>query len=327
MDYVVTFGEGMLRLAPPAPERLCRARTLEVQVCGSQGNVACNLARLGLKTAFVTKLPENALGRLLVDHYAGCGVDTSHIRLVPGARLGLNFIEFGAAPRPSASIYDRRNSAASTIACGDFDWPAILKGARLAYTDGILPGLSATCLAATKEFLAAARAQGCPTGFDVNYREHLWTPEQAGAALAELLPLVDILITSPTVSEMLFGLAGPPEQVLRALNQRFGCRIVAATLRELEGARRGAFRAVVLCDGTLYESRRYEMEVVDRFGTGDAWDAGFFYGYLTRRDPQFAVEFAGALCALAHTIPGDVALVTVPEVEAVMSGQALDVRR
>ena len=84
---------------------------------------------------------------------------------------------------------------------------------------------------------------------------------------------------------------------------------------------------VALCDGAIYESRRYEMEAVDRFGTGDAWDAGFFYGYLTRRDPQYAVEFAGAMCALAHTIPGDVALVTVPEVEAVMSGQALDVRR
>ena len=140
MYDVVTVGEGMLRLSPPRYERIRRMRTLDVHMCGSQGNVACNIARLGLKTAFVTKLPDNALGLLAKDHYMSCGVDASHIQLIPGARLGVNFIEFGATPRASAVVYDRKGSAASTIAPGDFDWDEILNGTRLAYTDGIFPG-------------------------------------------------------------------------------------------------------------------------------------------------------------------------------------------
>ena len=122
MYDVVTVGEGMLRLSPPRYERIRRARTLDVHICGSQGNVASNIARLGLKTAFVTKLPDNALGLLANDHYMSCGVDTSHIKFIPGSRLGVNYIEFGATPRASAVVYDRKNSAASTIAPGDFDW-------------------------------------------------------------------------------------------------------------------------------------------------------------------------------------------------------------
>ena len=127
MYDVVTVGEGMLRLSPPRYERIRRARTLDVHICGSQGNVASNLARLGLKTAFVTKLPDNALGLLANDHYMSCGVDTSHIKFVPGSRLGVNYIEFGATPRASAVVYDRKDSAASTIAPGDFDWDKILR--------------------------------------------------------------------------------------------------------------------------------------------------------------------------------------------------------
>ena len=120
MYDVVTVGEGMLRLSPPRYERIRRARTLDVHMCGSQGNVACNIARLGLKTAFVTKLPDNALGLLAKDHYLSCGVDASHIKLVPGARLGVNFIEFGATPRASAVVYDRKGRRRQHDCAGRF---------------------------------------------------------------------------------------------------------------------------------------------------------------------------------------------------------------
>jgi 2-dehydro-3-deoxygluconokinase len=318
MVDVVTVGEGMLRLSPPRFERIRRARSLDVHICGSQGNVACNIARLGLKTAFVTKLPDNALGLLAKDHYMSCGVDASHIALVPGGRLGVNYIEFGATPRASAVVYDRKGSAASTIAPSDFDWKEILRGARLAYTDGIFPGLSASCRRAAAEFIAAAKRNGCLVAFDVNYREHLWPPEEAKPVLSAILKNVDILITTQWDSETVFGYQGPYEEILRRFHDDFGCKIVAITLREVHDVLRGAWNTMVLHEGNVLHGQQYEIDVIDRFGAGDSWGSGFLYAYLTSNNVEYAMNFGNAMCALHHTMPGDVAHVTPKEVEALM---------
>ncbi len=327
MYDVVSLGEGMLRLSPPPHERLRRARTLDLHVCGSQGNVACNLARLGLRTAFVTKVPDNALGLLMRDFYASCGVDAAHIRLVGDSRLGVNFIEFGATPRPSAAVYDRKGSAASTIAPGDFDWDAILHGTRLAYTDGIFPGLSETCRATAGDFLAAARQHGCLVAFDVNYREHLWSPSSAASVLTALLPQVDILMTTRGDAETVFGCTGTGADMARQLHERFGCGVVCVPTGEIHSVLRGTIRAVLLADGAVYESPTHDVDAVDRFGAGDALGAGVIYGVLTKQDRQYTVDFAAALCAADFTIPGDVAHVTVAEVEALMRAKGYHVRR
>lgn len=327
MHDVVTIGEGMLRLSPPSHGRLRRTRSLDLHVCGSQGNVACNLARLGLQTAFVTQVPDNALGLLLRDFYLSCGVDVSHVRAVPDSRLGINFIEFGATPRASAAIYDRGNSAASTMAPGDFPWDEILAGTRLAYTDGILPGLSATCCETASEFMAAAKRHQCLVGFDVNYRAHLWTPAQAAAVLSELLTHVDILITTRGDAETVFDCRGSGEDMARQLHERCGCQIIGITLGEVYSVLRGSVDSIVWHAGTVYRGRAYDVDAVDRFGAGDAWGAGLMYGHLARRDLQYAVEFANALCALDFTMPGDVAHVTVSEVEAIMNSRDYRVTR
>ncbi len=321
MYDVVTVGEGMLRLSPPRYERIRRARTLDVHICGSQGNVASNLARLGLKTAFVTKLPDNALGLLANDHYMSCGVDTSHIKFVPGSRLGVNYIEFGATPRASAVVYDRKNSAASTIAPGDFDWDTILRRVRLAYSDGIFPGLSPTCRQAAVEFVAAAKRNGCLLGFDVNYREHLWSPQQARQVMSGIIKDVDILITTQWDSEIVFGYRGSYEEIIRQFHADFGCKIVAITLREVHDVLRGAWNTMVLHEGKVFHGQKYEIDVIDRFGAGDSWGSGFLYAYLTTGNVEYAMNFGNAVCALQHTIPGDVAHVTPQEVEAIMNAK------
>ena len=318
---VVTVGEGMLRLSPPRFERIRRARQFDVHMCGSQGNVASNIARLGLKTAFVTKFPDSALGLLAQDHYMSCGVDTTHMKFVPGARLGVNYIEFGATPRASAVVYDRKGSAASTIAPGDFDWGQILQNTRLAYTDGIFPGLSASCRQTALEFVAAARRSGCLIGFDVNYREHLWTPQEARAVMSEIIRDVDILITTQWDSEIVFGYQGSYETIINRFHDDFGCKIVAITLREVHDVLRGDWNTMVLHEGKTLHGHKYEIDVIDRFGAGDSWGSGFLYAYLTRGDVEYAMNFGNALCALHHTIPGDVAQVTAQEVESLMKAR------
>jgi 2-dehydro-3-deoxygluconokinase len=261
------------------------------------------------------------------DFYRSCGVDVSHVRPIPDSRLGVNFIEFGATPRPSAAVYDRKNSAASTLSPGDYDWDAILSNARLAYTDGILPGLSDSCRATTAEFVAAAKRSNCRVGFDLNYREHLWSAQDAAAALSEIIPHVDILMATCGDAETLFGCTGSGEEVARQLQARFGCRTVCVVVGEVHSVLRGSIEAILLCEGSAYRSPRHEVDAVDRFGAGDALGSGVIYGVLTDKDKQYTVDFAAAMCALDFTMPGDVAHVTVPEVEAVMRAGGFHVQR
>jgi 2-dehydro-3-deoxygluconokinase len=321
---LVSLGEVMLRMAPPKYERLRRTRRLDVEVAGAQLNVAANLARYGKKTAFLSKLPDNELGVLAYDTCAAYGVDMAHVRLVSGARMGINFLEFSATPRVGVTIFDRHGSAASTITPEDFAWDDILRGVRIAHTDGIFPGLSAGCREAALAYLRTARAAGCATSFDVNYRDHLWTEQTARECWEALLPLVDIVVTNRSVSEAVFGFGGTDEDILRQYQAAFGNQLVCLTNREMPGVLRGAWSSMALYQGSVLRGRRYEFDVVDRFGTGDAFFAGLLYGYL-EGDVQFALNFGDAACALAHTVEGDIAQFSAAEVLPLLN-ETLDLR-
>lgn len=327
MYDLVSLGEVMLRLSPPKFERLRSARKLDVHVAGSQLNVAANLARLGKRTSFISKLPANELGILTRDVCMSYGVDTSWLHFVPEGRLGVNYVEFGATPRAGVTVYDRRGSAASTITPDDFDWESALSGTRLAFTDGIFPGLSPNCAATTLKFLATAKRLGCTTCFDVNFREHLWTEQTAAEVWRELLPHIDVLVTNRSVSETVFGYSGTDEEILAKYQEEFGCKITCLTTREIFGVLKGAWNSIALSDGKIVEGVKRQFDIVDRFGTGDAWFAGFLYGYL-ERDLEYALNFANTLCALAHTTEGDVIQFSVDEVaDCLGNGHDLRLRR
>lgn len=327
MVDVYSVGEVLLRLTPPNNQRLRRTQSLDICVVGSQLNVVANLARFGVPTGFIGKLPDNELGLLARDMGLSYGVDMTHARLTPDTRMGFVFLEFSQTPRTPIAIYDRKHSAASTLAPEDFDWESILKTAKWAHTDGILPGLSETAFAATLRYLQTARALGLKTSFDVNYREHLWTPERARSAWEQLLPLVDVLVTNRGVSEAVFGVSGDDVGVARYYAERFGCAYVAVTTREMFGLEAGAWSSIGLHHGQLLQGKRFTFTSVDRYGTGDAFCGGLIYGLL-RDDPQLALNFGNAACALAHTIEGDIAHLRADEVLMLVNDNAdLRVRR
>jgi 2-dehydro-3-deoxygluconokinase len=320
MYDLVSLGEVMLRLSPPKYQRLRQATSLEVHVCGAQFNIAANLAILGKRTAFVSRLPANELGLLAKMKCMSYGVDMSHVQLVPGTRMGTVYVEFSAEPRATVHLYDRQGSAASTMSAHGFAWQDILKDTRLAYTDGIVLGLSKSCRGAGLKFAETAKNQGCTLCFDVNYREMIWTPEEARKVYKQILPYVDVLVTNRSVSELLFGYEGDDEDLARRYQKDFGCQTVCLTWREMLGERRGVWRSMALYEREIVHGKRIEFEVVDRFGTGDAFFAGFLYVCLERdRDIKFALDFGNTLCALAHTVEGDAAHVSVEEVMTLLN--------
>jgi 2-dehydro-3-deoxygluconokinase len=314
----------MLRLSPPRYQRLRSARSLDIHVAGAQLNVAADFARLGGQATFVSKLPASELGWLAHDACRSYGVDMRHVQMMPDVRMGINYLEFTVSPRAPVAIFDRKGSAASTMKPDDFDWAAILQGATLAHTDGIVPGLADSVRETTRVYLQSARALGVKTSFDVNYREHLWSEGAARSCWEQLLPLVDVIVTNRGVSENVFGFDGSDDDIMGAYRDAFGCEWVCLTHRELIGLERGAWSSKVLVGGHVFEGRRYEFQNLDRYGTGDAYFAGVLYGYA-HEDAQYAVDFGNATCALAHTVEGDVIPFTAQEVELVL-GETIDLR-
>src|SRR4051794_15456319 len=206
MPDVITFGEAMIRLSPPNFRRLEQARSLDVQVGGAELNTAVALARLGRSSAWVSRLTDNPLGRIIANHAREAGVSADHVVWTPEDRVGVYFLEFGAAPRASSVLYDRKGSAIAGVRPGMVPWDRVFAGARWFHVTGITPALSPSAAEATEEALAAARAAGVGTSVDLNYRAKLWGEAEAGRCMAGLMRHCDVLIATEEDTERVFGI-------------------------------------------------------------------------------------------------------------------------
>ncbi|MFI5394637.1 MAG: PfkB family carbohydrate kinase [Candidatus Binatia bacterium] len=342
MSDVVTFGEAMIRLSPPGFQRLEQTTSLDLHIGGSELNVAAGLARLGVKSTWVSRVPHNALGRLIENRVRQTGVDTSHLICADEGRLGLYFVEFGAAPRPSSVLYDRTHSAFCMIRPDQIDWPSVFAGAKWFHVSGITPALSDSAATVTRQAMQAARAAGLTVSYDLNYRSKLWPLEKARAVQEPLMEFVDMLITAEGDAARMFDVhtksqaqehefaalnAESYKEVAQRLQQRFGFSAVALTLRENPLVWRNTFTAIAYADGRCYEDVTYDVEIVDRIGTGDAFCAGFIYGCLVKQSYEAAVRYGNAFAALKHSHPGDFNWATLEEVESLLRGAALRIAR
>ena len=328
MYDVVTFGEAMVRLSPPHFQRLEQTRSLDLNVGGAELNVAVGVTRLGMKSAWVSKLPKNGLGFLIRDQAQEFGVDCSHIVWSDQGRAGLYFLEFGASPRASSVLYDRSGSAISMIKRGEVDWIKILTGSKHLHVSGITPALSPSAAEVTVEALKAARKAGCTVSYDLNYRKKLWTPADAKKIQEPMMSDVDIFITTEEDTHVVFGIKERDyEAAAQKLAQIFEFKIVAITLREDLSVWRNNWTAIAYQDGKIFRDRKYEVEIVDRVGAGDSFTAGFLYGWLKEKDVQRGVQYGNAFAALKHTFPGDFNWSRLEEVEAQLKGAGLRISR
>jgi 2-dehydro-3-deoxygluconokinase len=332
---LVTFGEAMVRLTPPDFQRLEQARSFDAYVGGGELNVAVAAARLGISTCWVSRLPENPLGHMIANRAREQGVNP-HIDWTDDDRAGIYFAELGAAPRASSVLYDRAASAISRVKPGTIDWPAIFSGVRWFHVSGITPALSESAARVTAEALFAAKNAHLTVSYDLNFRSKLWTPKQARAVQEPLMEHVDVLITTEEDTRVVFGMSAgdtkkpegePYEQIARDLQKKFSFGAVAVTLRENPLVLRNTWSAIVAAGDNMYRAPRYEVEIIDRIGAGDAFSAGLIVSRLESHSWDDAVRFATAVSALKHSIPGDFCLVTRAEVDQLLRGASLRVSR
>jgi len=324
---LVTFGETMIRLSPPHFQRLEQTDTLEVNVGGSELNVAVSAQRLGLSTSYVTRLTDNPLGRMIANKAREHGVDVSHILWTKEDRVGIYFVEFGASPRPNAVIYDRRHSAMANISPGEVRWESIFPHALHFHTSGITPALSPSAAAAVEEAVRKAKEAGLTVSIDLNYRARLWSEEEARRVMTPLVEQADILFTTEEDTERVFGIRGESyERVAELLAQRFALKAVAITIRETPSVWKNTWTAIVYADGEVFQGPKYEIEIVDRVGAGDSFTGGFLFGYL-REGPEAGVRYGVAMSALKQTNPGDLCWATRGDVERLLKGGGLRIVR
>ena len=312
---VLTFGELLLRLSPPGEERLLETPVLHTFFGGAEANVAVALRHLGVPSSYITRLPEGPLGDAGLDALRREGVAIDRV-IRGGSRLGLYFVEPGADLRAMRVVYDRAGSAFSQITPTDLDWGAELAGARWLHGTGITPALGEGPATALSDGFAAARARGVTVSLDLNYREALWRGRDPRPILEPLARRADVLIGNREAVRVMLGVETDGDALAPALADRFGCRAVAITEREILRPREHAWSAVLYDGATraVVRSHRHVVQVVDRVGGGDSFTAGLIAALLAEQSPQDAVEFATAAGALKLGQAGDFGRSTTPEV-------------
>jgi 2-dehydro-3-deoxygluconokinase len=335
---VVCFGEVLLRLSAPGHELLLRQPRLDVHVGGAEANVAAALAAFGHRVAVAGTLPDNALGHAARGELRRLGIDADGLALAPG-RMGLYFYTTGAGHRPSEVLYDRAASAFALAAPASYDWPALLAEARLLHLSGITPALGANTAQAALDAARAARAAGALVCFDGNFRAKLWAAWDGDprAILRGLFEQADIAFADHRdiglVLGQVFDDGDAQARFAAAAGAAFAAfpqlRRIACTVRaqaSVDHHRLGALMAVR--DGGVHVCAPIEMAgIVDRIGGGDAFAAGVLHGVLGGMDDAASLAFGQAAGVLKHYLPGDALTLGVAEVQALVDGERLDVRR
>lgn len=317
---LIGMGEVMLRLSPPGKEKISQSETFEKNAGGSELNVVSGAAMLGLRSAIITKLPENKMGHFIRNKIRYGNVSDDHIVYDESEdrRLGIYYYESGVYPRKSSVIYDRADSSMCSLSLDEID-EKIYSSTKIFHISSITLALSPSLREVALEVIKRFKEAGALISFDVNYRATLWSEDEARKVIESIFPLVDMLFVSEETSRRMLQRTGTLEEIMMGYARDYGCRLVATTRREVVSPTRHNFNSKIFFEGNFYEDRPYkEIEVVDRIGSGDAYLAGVLYGLVANRDIVSALEIGNALSAVKNTVQGDMSASSIDEIKAVI---------
>lgn len=330
----LTFGEIMLRLKAPGHERLLQSQRFEATFGGGEANVAVSLANYGMDAAFLTVLPQNALGDACISELRRFNVDTSRILKGPG-RMGIYYLEAGANQLPSKVIYDRAYSSISLAGPGTIDWDAAFKGVDWFHITGITPAVSESLMMLSIESVQEAKKRGITVSCDLNYRKNLW---KYGKTADEVMCIIaansDVLIANEEDVQKSLGItidvdvesgqidSNKYEKLSNKVLELYpNVKKIAITLRESRSADSNGWSACLNNREEFMVSKHYDInDIIDRVGGGDSFAGGLIYGLTHYETDREALEFAVAASCLKHSILGDFNRISVDDAEKLMNG-------
>ena len=320
---LVSLGELMLRLSPPANERITRGDSFGKQVGGAEMNAIAGSAMLGLRCGIISKLPANDLGTYIKNRVRECGVSDDFLVYDEDkdARLGVYYYESGAYPRKPRIVYDRKNTSFNKIDVSDYA-EDLFAQARCFHTSGITLALSAQCRKTAIEMIKRFKENGAMISFDVNFRGNLWSGAEAKECIEGILPYVDIFFCSEDTARLTFLKEGDVRSIMKSFTKEYPISIVASTQRIVHSPKRHTFGSIIYSakEDAYYEEAPYaDIEVVDRIGSGDAYISGVLYGLLAHEgDYRKALEYGNATSSLKNTIPGDLLSTDLKEINSII---------
>ncbi|MEK3887375.1 sugar kinase [Bacillus sp. FSL K6-3431] len=332
MKKIVTLGEIPLRLSTNVGERLFQTNQLTMHYGGAEANVSASLASFGCDVYFVSKVPDNPLGKGAEKHLKSNGVHTDYL-FKGGERLGTYYLEAGVGERSAQVLYDRKYSSFSKLTWEEIDFDEIFHHATLFHITGITPALSPNLNELTLVSLKKAKEKGVITSFDFNYRSKLWSLQEAAEAIKLFLPYVDICSCGELDAVYLFDIEKADdvldkEQKLTYYYKKIqemypNIKHISSTFRDVISASNNTLQGNYFTEGVLYQSKVHHIDqIVDRVGAGDAFAAGILYGIIEEMDSQQTVSFATAGSALKHTVHGDCNVFTKDEVMAFVQNES-----
>lgn len=316
------MGELLMRLECPEKLRFLQTDSFQVHYTGAELNSAVMMHCLGATDLhLITAVPQNALGDAALNASDHWRIGTESCVRRPG-RLGTFFLEQGFGIRPSSVIYDRAGSVFSQTPFETYDLDHVLTPGAYLYVSGTMPALNPAMLKTTKQVFQCAKEHDCTVCFDLNFRATLWDFDTAAAAFRDLLEDVDLLFGNEHLAENAL-LAKPSD-----LCGKYGLKAAALTRRtELDSAENVCSAAIYDADGGHYESTPVRAKMLDRIGGGDAFSGAALFAIQNGWDFQRTADFAVAAMVLKQTVSGDFGIVTPEEVERVLSGGEIAVRR
>ncbi|MBP9838609.1 MAG: sugar kinase [Proteobacteria bacterium] len=314
---VTAIGEVMLRMSVAQGQKLELARNLDITPGGAEANTLSALSCLGRSCSLCTALPATPVGKIVENNLLLSKVNTSNLIWKNSGRLGTFYIEFASAPRATQVYYDRANSCAAEMTEEDINWKEVLDTQAIHLT-GITPALSPSCLKLTKVAIQKAKESNVKISFDVNFREKLWSAEQAKHSLLEIIKDIDLFFCAQGDAERIFGITGSGQDICTALSKISSAKHIVVSMSD-QGV-------IALSNGSFLNCAAKDVHIVDRIGAGDALAAGVIHGWL-EDNLQKGLEFGTTLAAIALSQNGDTVHTDIREVEEIIKGSSLKLRR
>ena len=331
---ILGFGDIMLRLTPPNNQKIIQSDSFEAVYSGGEANVIASLAILGHDTKFITKLPDNYLGKKVISKFRSYNVNVEDIIIGEG-RLGVYYSEIGHGLRSTEVIYDRKYSAISIAKKEEFNIKNMLKGVGLVHLSGITPALSSNLKELIIDIVKECKNQGILVSYDSNYRSKLWPIDKAREVLEEVLPYIDFAFLGYLDMINILKFEDENLEFEERLKYHYenlfkkypNLRFASCTKRTVNSINNNTLQGYLFDGNNLFKSNKYTFDILDRVGGGDAFTAGILHGVLNEMENERIVEFGTCASALKHSIIGDINIIDEDTINSFIDNGLCNVKR